>query len=78
LTRNKVSEIAERVTAGDTPDFTDDDILVESGLLDSPGILELTFWIEDQFHITIEDAEITISNLGSVSAISSFVESKAN
>ena len=74
--RTKISQIAFRVLGEDVPEFTDDEILVESRLLDSPGIIELVIWIEDEFDITVAENEVIRDNLGTVSAISSFVESK--
>lgn len=76
--REKISQIASRVLDDDVPDFTDTEILVDSGLLDSPGILELIIWLEDEFHITIAENEVIFDNLGSVTAIATFVEEKAN
>lgn len=56
--------------------FPDGDSLIESGLIDSTGILELVSFLESEFHIAVEDQEIIPENLASITAISRFVEAK--
>jgi acyl carrier protein len=51
--------------------------LIESDVIDSTGVLELVTFLEDTFHITIDDADIVPSNLDSIASIASFVSSKA-
>lgn len=53
-----------------------DDSLLEASLLDSTSVLELVFFLEDEFNISVEDEEIIPENLDSISAISAFVASK--
>ena len=50
--------------------------LLESGIMDSTGILELVLFIEEQFSIKIEDEEIVPENLDSVANILAFLEKK--
>ena len=40
----------------DRPEFTDDAHLFESGLVDSMGVVELVLFLEENFHIHIDDA----------------------
>jgi acyl carrier protein len=74
--KKKLSQIASRVTGDTNPEFSDDEQLTETGLLDSPGVIELTIWIEDEFGFSISEDEVTTDNLGSVTAISIFIGSK--
>jgi acyl carrier protein len=53
-----------------------DDSLVDHGIIDSTGILELVNFIEQQFQIKLADAEIVPANLDSFSRLTSFIESK--
>jgi len=54
----------------------DDEPLVESGIIDSTGILELIEFLEAHFDIEVTEAETVPANLGSVSALTEFVSSK--
>lgn len=54
--------------------FGDDDIIPELGILDSASIIELTLWIEKEFRFAIDEDDLTIENLGSVSLIATYVE----
>jgi acyl carrier protein len=49
---------------------------IDSGIIDSTGILELVTFLEASFHITIESDEIVPENLGSIANIISYVKRK--
>jgi len=57
-------------------ELTPDVSLLESGIVDSTGILELVLFIEEQFSIKIEDEEIVPENLDSVANLLAFLEKK--
>ena len=46
-------------------DLSDTDSLLESGVMDSTGILELVAFLESEFPIVMSDAEIVPDNLNS-------------
>jgi len=50
--------------------------LLESGVIDSTGVLELVAFIEETYQIRIEDEEIMPENLDSVENIVTFVSYK--
>lgn len=54
----------------------DDDALVEVGIIDSTGILELIEFLESQFGIEVTESETVPQNLGSISSITRYVMSK--
>ena len=54
----------------------DDDALVEEGVIDSTGILELIEFLESHFEIEVSEAETVPQNLGSISSLTEFVVSK--
>jgi acyl carrier protein len=54
----------------------DDEDLIEAGIIDSTSVLELIEFLESHFGIEVTDAEIVPVNLGSISALTQFVESK--
>ena len=53
-----------------------DTSFLESGLIDSMGVLELVDFLEGQFGIAIEDSELVPENLDSIRNICSYLESK--
>ncbi|TFH33479.1 MAG: acyl carrier protein [Deltaproteobacteria bacterium] len=54
----------------------DADPLLEKGILDSTGVLELVGFIEENFAFSVEDEELLPDNLGSVDNIVRYVERK--
>ena len=54
----------------------DADSLLEKGIIDSPGVLELVGFIEEHFQVTIEDDELVPDNLDSVNNLVKFIETK--
>ena len=72
------SFIVESFLFGDeTAMPADDSSLIENGIVDSTGVLELVAFIEEQLNITIDDTEIVPSNLDSIDAIARFAASKS-
>jgi len=47
----------------------DTDPLLEKGILDSTGVLELVGFLEETFSFSVEDEELVPDNLGSVENI---------
>lgn len=65
--------------------FTDDEAalsndqsLMQTGVLDSTGILELINFVEETFAISVADEEMLPENFDSVDAVSGFVTRKLN
>ena len=56
--------------------LTDDQSFLETGIIDSTGVLELVAFLEQQFSITIGDRELLPQNLDSVQNAASFVTRK--
>ena len=50
--------------------------LIEAGLIDSTGVLELVGFLEDQYDIRIEDDDLTPENLDSIDNIIGYVARK--
>ena len=61
---------------GDASSLAMDRSLIEEGLIDSTGVLELVSFLEERFGIEIADSEIVPDNLDSVGAICGFVARK--
>ena len=57
-------------------DLQDEDKLLEKGIVDSMGIAELIAFVEDEFHIHVDEPEISEANFGSLASISAYVAGK--
>jgi acyl carrier protein len=53
-----------------------DDSLIEVGVIDSTGVLELIGFIEERYELEIADEEVLPENLDSIAAITRFVGEK--
>lgn len=56
----------------------DETSLLDSGIIDSTGILELIEFLEDKFSIKVEESETLPANLGSVANILKYVGKKTS
>ena len=54
----------------------DDASLLEEGVLDSTGVLNVVMFIEETFGIEVEDEELVPENLDSIDKLVAFVERK--
>jgi acyl carrier protein len=61
---------------GGLSNLSDGESLLESGIMDSTGILELVAFLEAEFGIAMADADIVPENLDSVAAISAYLDRK--
>lgn len=74
------SEIREFIVGnflfGQHGGFADDQSFLESGIIDSTGLLELVSFVEQRYGISIADRELVPENLDSLKNISEFVSRK--
>jgi acyl carrier protein len=71
------SFIIENFLFGDTSSAPAADLpLVQSGLVDSTGILEIVAFLETRFGVHTTDEDLAVDNFGSVSTIVKFVLAK--
>ena len=61
---------------GDESELSDRDSFLETGLIDSTGILEVIGFLEERWEIEIADEEMIPENLDSIERISRFIELK--
>jgi acyl carrier protein len=57
-------------------DLTDDLALIEGRVIDSMLLLRLVAWLEAEYGIAFDDAEIVPGNFGSIERISKLVSGK--
>ena len=53
-----------------------DDSFLQKNILDSTGMLEVIYFLEDEFGIKVEDDEMIPENLDSVNRIAAFLSKK--
>ncbi len=70
------SFILEKFPAARKRALSDDLPLLECGIVDSLGVLDVVGFLERTFKITIEDEELTPDNFGNIKSMASFVERK--
>lgn len=56
--------------------LADDTSLLDQGIVDSTGVLEVTSFLEKEFGIKIEDAEMLPENLDTIGNIVAFLRRK--
>ncbi|HOM28518.1 MAG TPA: acyl carrier protein [Deltaproteobacteria bacterium] len=80
-----MTDLAEKITAYIRENFIagrsdavlePDTSLIEAGIIDSTGVLELVEYLESTFGIKIEDEELVPENLETISNILRFLASK--
>ena len=70
--------IVENFLFGDGESLREDTSLMEEGIMDSTGILELLFFIEETFGFSVKDDELVPENMDSLQNIARFVDRKLN
>jgi acyl carrier protein len=69
--------ILETFMFGASPDELDDDVsLLQSGILDSTGVLELILHLEQQHGVSIDATELMPENLDSINRLLAFLARK--
>ncbi len=76
LQRKVKAFVVENFLFGVEGKLEDDTGLLESGVIDSTGVLELVGFLEATFGIRVEDDEIVPDNLNSVNNICRYLERK--
>ncbi len=56
--------------------MTDDDSFLISGFIDSLGIVDLATYIEDEFGLRLDDADLTPENFDSIAAVARLVHTR--
>jgi len=73
-------QVRDFVTANfyvaDPASLEDRTSLLDHGIIDSTGVLEVIMFVESTFGITVEDSEMLPENLDSIERIAAFVARK--
>lgn len=78
-TKQKIREfIIETFLFGaDDVQIEDGESLLETGIVDSTGVLELVAFLESEFGFEVKDQELVPENLDSIDNLAGFVERKS-
>jgi acyl carrier protein len=69
--------IIENFLFGDAAPLASDDMsLLDNGIIDSTGVMELVAFLEGDFGLSIQDEELVPENLDSVANLAAFVQRK--
>lgn len=68
--------LADKFLFGDGGPLGAEESLVDAGIIDSMGILELIAHLEEHYHIKVNDDELVSENLDSIANIRAFLEKK--
>jgi acyl carrier protein len=61
-----------------TKNVGNNESLLNNGLIDSLGILDIVTFVEKEFGFTVSDEDLLPENFGSVQNLSNFVQQKTN
>jgi acyl carrier protein len=68
--------ISSNFYIADPSTWNDDVSLLETGIVDSTGVLEIIAFLEEDCSVEVLDPEITPENLDSVNRIAAFIKRK--
>lgn len=68
--------IVESFLFGESNGLSESDSLLEKGIIDSTGVLELIAFIEETYTIKVKDEELIPENLDSITNVSDFIRRK--
>ena len=68
--------VVENYLFGDDDGLEESTSFLDTGIIDSTGILELINFISEEFFITIEDEELVPENLDSINNVTAFIGRK--
>jgi acyl carrier protein len=68
--------VLESFYVGDPDELTDDVSLIDSGIVDSTGMLEVILFLEGEYGFHVEDSETVPENLETLDQIAAYVARK--
>ena len=68
--------IIDNFLFGNDEGLAEDTSLLDAGIMDSTGALELIAFLEEEFSITVEDEEMIPENLDSINNIVNYLKRK--
>ena len=68
--------IQDNLLYGNSAPLGESDSLLEAGIIDSTGAMELVAFLEEEFGIRVDDRDLVPENLDSIAAMDAFVSRK--
>ena len=65
--------IFDRYPTASNGDLTDSDSLLDSGIIDSLGVMDLVSYIEQEFELTLSEDDLEADDFASIESIAAFV-----
>ncbi len=83
MSESVVSEVRQFIVQNflfgqERTDLTPDRSLLEAGIVDSTGLLEMVAFLEEHYGITVDDADLSPKNMDSIAAIAAYVAGKTS
>ena len=71
--KRKIEELA-KARGRDASALRDDELIPQTGLLDSASLMMLIVWYETQFDVSTDEEELTIDNFGTIDRMAHYLE----
>ena len=77
---NKIKKYVEEnfLRSSGVSNLSNDESLLESGIIDSAGIFQLVVFLEKEFGVSISDEDIIPDNFESISSLADFIKGMAD
>lgn len=70
--------LSDLIKDGSATELDNDENLIDSGVVDSLGIMKLVAFLEKSFKVAVSDDEILLDNFETIDAIAGFLSSKSS
>lgn len=75
--RSQVREfIVSNFYVPDTAELGDETSLLDQGIIDSTGVIEIITFLEDRFGISVAEREVVADNMSSIAQIGAYIDRK--
>jgi acyl carrier protein len=78
ITERIRSFILDHFPAARQRSLLDEDSLLESGVVDSLGVLEVVEFLESEFQITLSDDDLLAEHFETIASLADFVQARLN
>lgn len=56
--------------------YPDDASFIDEGIVDSQGVMDLVFFVEENFNLQVQDSEIIPENFDSIQKMTAYIQRK--
>lgn len=56
--------------------YPDDASFIDEGIVDSQGVMDLVFFVEENFNLQVQDSEIVPENFDSIQKMTAYIQRK--